>query len=85
MAISYSCCQRHDLDHSYILLSCLILVVNGNWSSWGEWSKCSELCDGGDRERTRECNNPTPSNSGEECKGADKQEELCNTHPCPGR
>ena len=62
-----------------------ISVINRNWSSWSKWSKCSKLCNGGDRQRTRECNNSTASDSGEGCQGIEKQEELCNTHPCSGR
>ena len=62
-----------------------ISVINRNWSFWSKWSKCSKLCNGGDRQRTRECNNSTASDSGEGCQGIEKQEELCNTHPCSGR
>lgn len=56
--------------------------IDGKWSAWTEWSKCSRTCGGGIRSSTRECNNPSPANGGSYCVGKRKQYESCNTHPC---
>jgi len=35
--------------------------------------------------RFRYCDNPSPSNGGEMCKGERLMEEACNTEKCPGK
>lgn len=62
--------------------------VNGNWGEWTTWSKCSKECGTGTQQRTRECNNPAPSNNGQDCQGSDAltshlQEQNCNEIECP--
>lgn len=57
--------------------------VDGNFSAWSDWSQCSASCGGGQKTRTRACNNPPPSKCGKTCLG-DKQEAVsCNTQSCP--
>ena len=58
--------------------------VQGNWGSWNTWSSCSESCNSGSRNRSRECNNPAPAHGGQECEGIGIVTEICNSHPCPG-
>ena len=57
--------------------------VNGGWSHWTPWSSCNAECGGGTVTRTRECNQPPPSNGGAECAGLSVETSTCNMHNCP--
>ncbi|CAH1403032.1 unnamed protein product [Nezara viridula] len=57
--------------------------INGNWSDWGDWSDCSSTCGEGLQRRTRRCNNPPPSNGGDDCFGESYEEKNCGIVPCP--
>jgi hypothetical protein len=57
--------------------------INGGWSEWTDWTACTELCGGGTRNRTRECNNPLPAYGGKDCEGSNIDQEACNEGPCP--
>ncbi|XP_065179031.1 A disintegrin and metalloproteinase with thrombospondin motifs adt-2-like [Sycon ciliatum] len=58
--------------------------VNGQWSPWTVWSGCSQSCGtSGVRTRTRDCDNPPPSNGGTVCRGATSERETCNLVQCP--
>ncbi|XP_077591911.1 semaphorin-5A isoform X1 [Stigmatopora nigra] len=57
--------------------------VDGSWSCWSSWSKCSVTCGGGHYTRTRTCSNPSPAHGGDICLGLHTEEALCNTHACP--
>lgn len=61
------------------------LPVDGVWSCWSPWSKCSATCGGGHYMRTRSCTNPAPAYGGDICLGLHTEEALCNTQPCPGK
>ena len=56
---------------------CLI-AVDGGWSEWGQFSECSETCGGGYTTRTRQCNDPSPINGGEDCPGETFETAVCN-------
>ncbi|XP_052121431.1 hemicentin-1 isoform X3 [Frankliniella occidentalis] len=58
--------------------------VDGKWSLWSDWSKCSVTCGAGLQTRWRQCNNPTPAHGGLECKGVDTDVSSCNDGPCMG-
>ncbi|XP_074662785.1 coadhesin-like [Tubulanus polymorphus] len=47
--------------------------INGVWGSWSEWSTCTS----GIKYRSRECNNPPPSNGGAQCPGEATDPLLC--------
>ncbi|XP_050928728.1 complement component C6 isoform X2 [Lates calcarifer] len=49
--------------------------VDGYWSCWSPWSRCSASMK---RHRRRRCDNPAPLRGGQPCKGADRQEEPCH-------
>ncbi|XP_033740050.1 uncharacterized protein LOC117327254 [Pecten maximus] len=58
-------------------------IVDGGWASWSNWSHCSQSCEGGNRTRQRECNNPYPDPEGAPCIGENMETELCNEEACP--
>ncbi|XP_046853902.1 A disintegrin and metalloproteinase with thrombospondin motifs adt-1-like [Xenia sp. Carnegie-2017] len=47
--------------------------VNGGWSQWGEWSRCSSSCGSGVKYRVRLCNSPKPDNDGLKCYGKQRR------------
>ncbi|XP_034337070.2 SCO-spondin [Magallana gigas] len=63
--------------------TCAASNVNGGWNSWSSWSACNVSCGGGNRERSRICNNPVPRNNGRPCLGAENELDICNMTPCP--
>ncbi|VDI60313.1 Hypothetical predicted protein [Mytilus galloprovincialis] len=57
--------------------------VDGNWSDWSPWSQCSMSCNGGQKTRTRQCNDPMPLCDGAVCGGKNQEYETCNEDiPC---
>lgn len=90
-AVRYSLnCSRHIIIslkavRDRVSCSFMCITVNGAWSCWSSWSQCSVGCGGGHYQRTRSCNSPAPSTSGDICIGLHTEEALCNTHPCDGK
>ena len=68
-----------SFDYGYRNIS-----VDGGWSEFKDWSKCSANCGGGTQTGTRTCTNPPPANGGAQCTGQSTKKKECNTHPCPG-
>ena len=58
--------------------------MDGGWSSWGKWHKCSKTCGTGSQYRLRTCTRPPPGYGGKRCVGSDKETRICNTRHCPG-
>uniref|UniRef100_A0A336JY65 CSON006040 protein n=1 Tax=Culicoides sonorensis TaxID=179676 RepID=A0A336JY65_CULSO len=58
-------------------------AVDGGWSDWEPYDKCSLPCGGGIQVSKRECNNPEPSNGGRYCRGHRLRYKSCNTMDCP--
>ena len=75
------CCQSKGVTS---LTGPQLTVRNGNWGSWGGWSTCTKSCGRGVRSKTRKCNNPAPSNGGQNCPGSSSSSLTCNTQSCPG-
>ncbi|KAM3599478.1 uncharacterized protein V6R79_006527 [Siganus canaliculatus] len=48
-------------------------VIHGGWSCWSSWGSCS----GGQRSRSRSCNNPSPSRGGNHCSGLTVEQKPC--------
>lgn len=62
-----------------------IITVDGGWSDYTPWGKCSKSCGGGMQSRTRTCTNPAPSNDGKVCEGSTEDTKACETVKCPGK
>ncbi|WAR18811.1 HMCN1-like protein [Mya arenaria] len=56
-------------------------TVNGFWMAWETWGACSTTCNGGTRQRTRECIPPQHGGSG--CSGHLSEFAVCSMVPCP--
>lgn len=64
--------------------NCEIVIVNGGWSNWSEFSECSVTCGDGVRLRSRICNNPLPDSDGLQCDPTKSSENMaCNVKDCP--
>ena len=70
------------MEELYVIKIISKIIVNGQWSKWGAFTKCTKTCGGGIRKRTRRCNNPPPKNGGRTCPGAAVQQQRCNTKAC---
>uniref|UniRef100_A0A0N5A9R6 Adhesion G protein-coupled receptor F3 n=1 Tax=Syphacia muris TaxID=451379 RepID=A0A0N5A9R6_9BILA len=57
---------------------CKLGHVNGEWSSWGNWSSCSTTCGQGVRRRFRYCNKPLPKGSGSFCSSNFFETQNCS-------
>lgn len=68
-------------------LSCFIKVcpIDGNYTNWSPFGSCSKSCGGGEKIRTRKCDNPVPVGEGRNCSrlGLPIDIQPCNTNPCP--
>ena len=62
----------------------IVFSVDGDWSDWTEWTLCSQVCNGGEQTRFRECNNPAPLYGGKDCQGNKRDSRTCNFFECPG-
>ncbi|XP_071411396.1 A disintegrin and metalloproteinase with thrombospondin motifs 3-like [Pithys albifrons albifrons] len=59
------------------------LKQDGHWGPWTKFGSCSRSCGTGVRFRTRQCNNPTPINGGDDCAGVSFEFQLCSPEECP--
>ena len=74
----------YSLLFPFILLICNQAgsgAIDGSWSDWTAFSECTVTCGpGGNQTRTRECNNPEPSNGGADCPNL--EDDSIETQPC---
>ncbi|CAH3047177.1 unnamed protein product, partial [Porites lobata] len=63
---------------------CFVLfVVDGGFSNWSNWTKCSVTCGTGFQLRTRSCTNPLPEHGGKLCAERSSGEgRNCTLQPC---
>lgn len=61
--------------------------LNGGYTEWSEWDRCSASCAEGKHSRRRTCTRPPPGVFGETCLdqslGPEKEEARCNIKACP--
>ena len=59
--------------------------VDGGYTSWSSWSKCTKTCGGGTCTRIRTCTKPSPAHGGKSCAsiGPKIVTKSCGTKPCP--
>lgn len=62
-----------------------VLLVDGVFGAWTDWSACSETCGNGTVLRTRGCDSPEPQYGGANCTGDYSESAVCNLTPCPGK
>merc|ERR1712168_1381343 len=58
--------------------------IDGGYTPFSPWVKCSKSCGGGTQIRTRTCTNPTPKYGGDDCFGLGSPVERrpCETQAC---
>ena len=61
-----------------------IFIVDGGFSDWSDYGRCSKTCGGGSQVSSRTCTNPAPAHGGKACVGPLQKSRSCNTNPCPG-
>ena len=61
-----------------------VVVVDGGWGDWSEFSACSASCGDRSEQRTRNCDNPAPQNDGSDCQGSGTETRVCTEKACPG-
>ncbi|KAH3719495.1 coadhesin-like isoform X2 [Dreissena polymorpha] len=57
-------------------------IIDGQWSTWTDWSRCSVTCGLGTISRDRTCTAPAPSNGGQDCSGEKTQRHDCADGAC---
>ena len=60
-------------------------MVDGGWTVWSSWSKCSVTCDYGAATRSRSCTNPAPRHGGADCVGTSQGYQICKDVDCPSK
>uniref|UniRef100_A0A4W3HEC4 ADAM metallopeptidase with thrombospondin type 1 motif 2 n=1 Tax=Callorhinchus milii TaxID=7868 RepID=A0A4W3HEC4_CALMI len=74
---------KHCFKGHCIWLTPDVLRQDGNWGAWSNFGSCSRTCGIGVQFRTRQCDNPLPSNGGRSCSGQSYEYQLCSTQDCP--
>ncbi|KAL4216637.1 hypothetical protein ACF0H5_024360 [Mactra antiquata] len=79
-SICKECCSTDSCNIDL----CRHQKLDGQWSTWSDWTQCVVTCDNGTVSRQRTCSNPAPSGGGQNCTGQSSQIKQCFTAtPCP--
>uniref|UniRef100_A0A8C9T7B4 ADAM metallopeptidase with thrombospondin type 1 motif 2 n=1 Tax=Scleropages formosus TaxID=113540 RepID=A0A8C9T7B4_SCLFO len=73
---------KHCFKGHCVWLTPEILKQDGNWGAWSKFGECSRTCGSGVQFRTRQCDNPAPTNGGRTCYGKNYEFQLCNSEEC---
>ena len=78
-------CSRLGLDNDVQQCYLRPCAIDGGFSEWSNFTKCTQSCNGGQQKRSRQCNNPTPKHGGQNCSrlGPSTEVQSCNIFPCP--
>ena len=59
--------------------------VDGGYTAWSSFSRCTESCGNGTKRRSRRCTNPLPQFGGRNCSasGPSFETKVCFMRPCP--
>ena len=62
-------------------------VVDGNYTTWSNWTACSATCGEGTTTRTHSCTNPPPLHGGKDCTeiGSNIEIQPCKNQDCLGK
>jgi Thrombospondin type 1 domain. len=60
------------------------MAVDGGWSQWSAFTKCTGQCGWGIHQRTRDCTEPIRKGSGKPCVGPTLERGLCRRTRCNG-
>lgn len=63
----------------------MMIVEDGMWSAWSDYSSCSLTCGGGVQSRSRSCNDPVPNKYGQNCTGSNLEQIACNNLNCSSK
>ena len=58
-------------------------LVDCQYGEWSPWTRCSKICDGGEKKRSREII-VQAQNGGKACRKKLKDKQICNNGFCPG-
>ena len=73
---------NRELVYYNIYVYTLRTAINGEWSVWSEWSRCSVTCGDGIEARTRLCDNPPPRYGGSDCHDDAREVRKCILEHC---
>lgn len=57
--------------------SSLLLLVDGDWTAWSQFSSCFYICGSSQSNRSRTCTNPSPQYGGKTCNGDASESQTC--------
>ncbi|XP_078811033.1 brain-specific angiogenesis inhibitor 2 isoform X16 [Oryzias latipes] len=73
-------CERPEIQTK--LCNIAVCPVEGQWSEWGPWSRCSVTCNPGVQQRQRRCS--ASVHGWAECKGPHQESRECANPSCSG-
>ena len=62
----------------------MIIVVDGQWNAWTNWTACSRTCGNGHQNRQRTCVYDDIAPHGADCQGSAAERQRCKESECPG-
>lgn len=61
----------------FFVNSSLLLLVDGDWTAWSQFSSCFYICGSSQSNRSRTCTNPSPQYGGKTCNGDASESQTC--------